>query len=314
MSCSRNAGVQCTTVPLTLAEIQPAPGRRCGIAEHWSFDFDAMEQAVADSETKIGTFLLCNPHNPVGRVFSKPELEDLVRFCHRHEMTICADEVHSDLVLDEDKDHIPFLGLELEGELGDYARQNTVALYAPSKTYNVAGLAAAVGVIPDNQLRADFKRAADGVMAGISVFGYVGLEACYDGSKETALWRQELLGYLRANMDLLDAYLEKWDPLVKMDHRQEATYLAWLDCTGLEQQVQAKSAAEFFEEHCGVGLNDGATFGPGKEYGKFVRVNVACPRETLREALERIDATIRPFRKSPILGAANPNPHCSALF
>ena len=236
----------------------------------WTFDREAMEAAVTPS-TRL--FLLCNPHNPVGRVFDREELEWLLAFCERHDLWICADEIHCDLILDEVK-HIPFL------TLGERARRRTIAFYSPSKTYNQPGLACAYAVIPDPELRAAFKKVCRGVITEVNCFGYAGCTAAYRHGEP---WRRELICILRQNRDTLKAYLAEHHPEVRIP-RIEATYLAWLDLRAWD----FPHPAAHMEAH-GLSLSNGIDF--GGERG-FLRLNFGCPPATLREGLRRLSAAL----------------------
>ena len=236
----------------------------------WEFDWDALEQA-ATPDARL--FVLCNPHNPVGRVWTGEELLRLLDFCRRHDLVLCSDEIHCDLILDE-RSHVPALAL------GPDAARRTIALYAPSKTYNVPGLSCAYAVIPDAALRDRFRRAARGVITEINAFGYAGCAAAY---RHGEAWRLELIEYLRANRDLVYRELAPLAPRVRLQP-MEATYLAWLDV----RELGVESPVRFFEE-AGVGLSNGVDFGaPG-----FVRLNFGCPRSLLQEGLDRIKAAVR---------------------
>jgi cystathionine beta-lyase len=283
MSAPKNSGTVSVATPL----------RWCDRIGHFTFDFEAMEQAIEDCPQRVGTFLLCNPHNPVGRVFTKAELQDLVRFCERHGMTICSDEVHCDMILDETMQHTPLLGLATDAS--DCAAQHSITFHAPSKTYNCAGLFAAFAVIPDMKLRGAFKRASRGIVADVNILGYTALETCYKDCAETEAWRQELLAYLRGNVEVARTSVQAMGPFIKWEHQQQATYLAWLDASSLEERV-GTNAARWLEEEAGVGLNDGSLFGPANAYRGYVRLNLACPRSTLNAALERVGAAIAKLR------------------
>ena len=232
----------------------------------WNIDFDALENAVTP-QTKL--FILCNPHNPVGRVFPEATVARLVEFCRRHQLILISDEIHCDLVLD-DLPHTS--GLKFAGPDGP----PMVAMFAPSKTFNLAGLACAFLVIPDATTRRTFQRAARGLITEINAFGYTGCEAALRHGRP---WRDELLGVLRANRDHLESFIASSLPGIFTWH-VEATYLAWLDARALG----LPNACKFFEEH-GVGLSDGVPFGaaPG-----FLRLNFGCPRAQLDEALSRM--------------------------
>ncbi len=236
----------------------------------WDVDWEGLERAVTP-QTRL--FILCHPHNPVGRVWREDELARLVDFCEEHELVLCSDEIHCDLILD-DVPHVPTLSLGLS------AHQRTITMLSPSKTYNLPGLACAYAVIPDDGLRAAFKRAARGIITEVNAFGYAGCAAAYRHGEP---WRQELLNYLRGNRDLVYRFAAERLPGVKLLPMQ-ATYLAWMDVRALELDNPVK----FFEE-AGVGLSNGLDFGaPG-----FVRLNFGCPRARLLQGLERMAKALK---------------------
>jgi cystathionine beta-lyase len=250
--------------PYSGRELQAVP-LRCEDAG-WTFDLEAMEGRVTPS-TRV--FILCNPHNPVGRVYTRAELEGVLAFCERHDLVLISDEIHSDLLLDDDGAHVPTL------RLGERAAERTVTLMAPSKTYNLPGLACAYAVIPNPRLRAAFKKTARGLITEVNAFGYTGCAAAYRYGEP---WRRELIRYLRGNRDALYAFVQTRLPHVRM-WPMAATYLAWMDVTALGRD----QPVSFFAEH-GVGLSDGADFGaPG-----FVRLNFGCPRAVMIDGLERM--------------------------
>lgn len=236
-----------------------------GRANGWSVDWDAMEKAVTP-DTKL--FILCHPHNPVGRVWRRDELDQVLDFCERHDLILVSDEIHCDLIL-EDLPHIATLNL------GSRAIPRTIALYSPSKTYNLPGLACSYAVIPDPKLRSAFKRAARGMITEINAFGYAGCAAAYRYGES---WRKDLICYLRGNRDLVYKEVAEKMPGIVI-HPMEATYLAWLDVRGLNLE----QPGQFFEE-AGVGLSNGIEFGtPG-----FLRLNFGCPHPVLKNALSRM--------------------------
>ena len=263
MTAPRNSGREALTVPLAL---DTAAGR-------WEIDWDAMERAVTP-RTKL--FFLCNPHNPVARVFRRNELERIANFCLRHNLILCSDEIHCDLILD-DLPHIP------TGLIGPEIAARTITLMAPSKTYNVPGLGTSLAIISDPKLRAAFVRATTGIVAEVTTLGYAACEAAYRDSED---WRQELLAYLRGNRDFLLTFLARELPGVKMEAPMEATYLAWLNVAALGL---ADPVAHF--ESYGVGLSDGAFFGQPR--GSHVRINLGCPRAILAEALRRMKTSLQ---------------------
>jgi cystathionine beta-lyase len=239
----------------------------------YEIDFDAFEAAITD-RTRI--FLLCNPHNPVGRVFRRDELEQMAKICLRHNVVICSDEIHCDLVF-SGHPHLPIATLSPE------VAARTITLMAPSKTYNIAGIHASVVIIENPDLRKQFESAAGGLVPHLDVLGYTAMLAAYrDGQP----WLDEVLRYLEANRDFLFAYVESNLPGVRMTPL-EGTYLAWLDCrkAGIDGNPH-----EFFLEKAQVAMNDGATFGKGGE--GFMRLNFACPRAILEEALRRMAGTL----------------------
>jgi cystathionine beta-lyase len=262
MTAPKNAGREALTVPLAL----DAKARR------WEIDFDAMERAVTP-KTKL--FFLCNPHNPVARVFRKDELQRIAEFCLRHNLILCSDEIHCDLILD-DIPHLP------TGMIGPEIAARTVTLMAPSKTYNVPGFGTSLAIISDPKLRATFVRATAGIVAEVNVLGYAACEASYRDSEP---WRQELLAYLRSNRDFLLDFVARELPGVSVEAPIEATYLAWLNV----EKLGLADPITHFEKH-GVGLSDGAFFGSPK--GKHVRLNFGCPRSTLAEALRRMKSAL----------------------
>ncbi len=240
----------------------------------YEIDFDAFEAAIKPN-TRL--FLLCNPHNPVGRVFRREELSRLAEICLRHKVTVCSDEIHSDLVFSGHR-HIPFASLDSE------ITQNTVTLLAPSKTFNIAGLECSIAIIQNPELRSAYRHAQKGLVGWVNLMGWVAAEAAYRDGQE---WLDQLLVYLEANREFLLDFVARELPGVTMA-RPEGTYLAWLDCraSGIPGNPY-----EFFLEKARVALNDGATFGSGGE--GFVRLNFGCPRGTLTEALERMRSVIQ---------------------
>ena len=239
------------------------------IDERWTFDFDELEAAFTPSTS---LFLLCNPHNPTGTVFTPQELQQITSICQRHGTILCTDDIHCGLILDEDKCHTVVAVAD-----PDFAAQ-TITLMAPSKTFNLAGENCSFAVIPDPAIRAKFIGATKSILPGISPFAYdAALAAFRDGGE----WRQQLLTYLRHNRDVLQAAIDEMD-LLAMTH-VEATYLAWIDVS----KLQLDRPVQFFED-AGVGLS------PGREFGdsNFVRLNFACTTATLLEAIGRIRTAI----------------------
>ncbi|GHU30049.1 aspartate aminotransferase [Betaproteobacteria bacterium] len=260
LSAPRLAGQELSTVPLVLAG---------NARESWQWDFERLEAAVTP-QTRL--LLLCHPHNPVGRAWRVDELTRLADFCRRHDLTICSDDIHCDLILEPGRQHLPLALVE------DMA-QRTVTLMAPSKTYNIPGLACSLAVIPNASLRQRFSAVMRGIVPEVNVLGFAAAEAAFS---ECDAWREALIETLRTNRDLVEATVAK-TPGLSMTHI-EATYLAWIDARRLPIGNIANPAL-FFEE-AGIGLSNGADFGlPG-----WVRLNFGCPRQTLESALQRITA------------------------
>jgi cystathionine beta-lyase len=262
MSAPKNGGRVSTQVPFRL----DAPGRR------WTIDWDGLERAVTP---KTRLFFLCNPHNPLARVWRRDELVRLGEFCVRHKLILCSDEIHCDLILD-DLPHTP------TALLGDEIARRTITLMAPSKTYNIPGLGTSIAIIPDTRLRQQFVRATAGIVAEVNALGYTACEAAYRDSEP---WRQALLAALRGNRDLILDFVARELPGVSIEAPIEATYLAWLNVSALK----LADPVAHFEAH-GVGLSDGAHFGLPR--GSHVRLNFGCPRPTLTEALRRLKLAI----------------------
>jgi cystathionine beta-lyase len=236
----------------------------------WEFDFEALEKAITP---KTRLFMLCNPHNPVGRVFTREELVQLAAICEKHDLIVCADEIHCGMILDPDKIHIPFAGL------GTDIQDRTITLMAPSKTYNIAGLGCSFAVISNAKIRQRFVQAMAGIVPRVNVLANTAALAAY---QDTSQWLKQLLDCLRDNRDRVFSSVSQMKGF-SICHA-EATYLSWIDAreSGLEDP------AGFFE-NAGVGLSDGAEFGsPG-----FLRLNFGCPRATLDEALKRMESAIR---------------------
>ncbi len=231
----------------------------------WIIDLDLIEKAITP-RTRL--LLLCSPQNPVGRVFSRNELEKLSEICIRHNIIICSDEIHCELVLDPDKKHIPTATLSPE------VAARTITLMAPSKTFNIPGLGCSFAIIQDKKLRNNFKNSMAGIVPYINTIGYTaGLAAYRDGSD----WHAALLDYLSENSKLVERTINGI-PGLRMNH-VEATYLAWIDTTG-----SGISDPRGFFERNGVGLFDGREFGtPG-----FLRLNFGCQKSVLEKALKRM--------------------------
>jgi cystathionine beta-lyase len=240
----------------------------------YEINFSDFERGITD---RTKTFLLCNPHNPVGRVFTLKELEAIADICLRHNVIICSDEIHCDLLFPGYR-HLPI------ASLGPEVAKQTVTLLSPSKTFNLAGLHFGFAIIPNPELRKIWQTVSSGLIPGVNIMGHVAARAAYKYGQE---WLDQALAYLTVNRDFLAQYLKEKLPGIRMT-KMEATYLAWLDCrnTGIPG-----NPSEFFLKRARVALNDGREFGRGGE--GFVRLNFACSRKTLTEALDRMASALK---------------------
>ncbi|MDR0674164.1 MAG: PatB family C-S lyase [Zoogloeaceae bacterium] len=247
--------------PLRTAALTQIDGR-------WAMDIAALEAACLPGTRLL---LLCHPHNPVGCSWSRAELTQIAGFAARHNLVVCSDEIHCDLILDTDRRHLPF------AMLGEAAAGRSITLMAPSKTFNIPGLGCAFAVIPDTGLRQRFLRVMQGIVPHVNVLA---LAACEAAFRDCGAWRQDLLCLLRQNRDRLEAEVAAL-PGLSMTH-VEATYLAWIDARALSLP-EGLSPAAYFETR-GLGFSDGADFGaPG-----WVRFNFGCAPELLARALARL--------------------------
>lgn len=235
----------------------------------YEIDLDLFDRTITD-RTRI--FMLCNPQNPVGRAFDRDELTRMAEICLAHDVLICSDEIHCDLLF-QNTEHLPMATLAPE------VAEQTITLMAPSKTFNVPGLKCSFAIVENAALRKTLTEPHTGLVHGINVLGYTTALAAY---RDGQTWLDELLLYLEANLDFLLEYVEANLPGITMS-RPEATYLAWLDCR--EAGIPG-NPHEFFLKEARVAVNDGATFGRGGE--GFVRLNFGCPRWRLTEALEKM--------------------------
>jgi cysteine-S-conjugate beta-lyase len=273
VACRAAGGAAFTATPIyppflsAPERLQTAPLRRGH--ERWEWDLDAVEAALTP-ETRL--FLLCHPHNPVGRAWGDAELRAIDALAERHGLLVCSDEIHCGLVLEPGLRHRPFATLSEE------AARRSITLMAPSKTFNLPGLGCAFAVIPDAALRRRFRGAMRGIVPHVNVLGLVACEAAF---RHGAEWHRALLEYLRGNRErVLDAV--RASPGLRTTP-VEATYLAWIDAgSGGIARPQ-----RHFEDG-GVGLSGGGSFGPSGVYERFVRLNFGCPRAVLDEALERM--------------------------
>lgn len=249
-----------------------------GMDGRYSVDMDKFRQAI---QPTTRAFLLCNPHNPVGRVFTRNELEEMAEICQKHHLTIISDEIHCDLIYTGQR-HIPVATLSPEIE------QHTITLMAPSKTFNIAGLDCSIAIIPNPELRNKFETIREDLVGAVNILGITAALAAYRDGDE---WYQGLMAYLESNRNEVAAFVNEKMPGVST-LTPEGTYLAWLDCraAGIDS-----SAAKYFLKYAKVAVNDGGDFGRGGE--GFVRFNFGSSRSRVMEALERMNKVLNELKQ-----------------
>ncbi|MEI8272780.1 MAG: PatB family C-S lyase [Paludibacter sp.] len=235
-------------------------------------DLTDLEQKFT-SKTKL--FILCNPHNPGGRVWTKDELQQFASVCEKHNVTIISDEIHADMVLPGCTAHTAL------AMVSEWAEQHTVTFMAPTKVFNMPGLISSAYIIPNTELRLKFAKflEASEMNAG-NIFAYIGAVAAYENGE---VWRLQMLDYVHANIKYIADFLKKYVPQVK-PMIPEASFLVWLDCE--ELGMETDELHTFFSLQAGLGLNKGTVFGPGGEY--HLRLNVACSRRILEKAMKQL--------------------------
>lgn len=242
-------------------------------------DYDSLEKSL-DNKTKA--IILCNPHNPVGRVWTKEELSKLGEICLKNNMIIISDEIHGDLTY-RDYKSTPMASISHE------LAQNTITFIAPSKSFNIAGLATSIAIIPNDELRKIFERGVEKLEIGkITTFGSTALEAAYSSGEQ---WLDEVMEYIEDNADMAIEYINKNIPEIKVE-KPEGTYLLWLDFKSLN-----KTGEEIHNALVNIGkiaLNDGSAY--GAQGSGFFRINIACPRSILEDGLERIKKAVESLK------------------
>ena len=242
----------------------------------YSIDYEDFERKIVQENIKL--FILCNPHNPVGRVWNREELQYLGEICLRHHVIVVSDEIHNDFVY-PGFEHTVFANVDPR------FAEFTVTCTAPSKTFNLAGLQISNIFISNETLREAFQKEID--RTGYdepNALGTVACEAAYRGGQE---WLDQLRAYLLENLNFLRAYLQEKIPQIHLVE-PEGTYLVWLDCS--ELGISGKELDQFIVEKAGLWLDGGAMFGPSG--ADFQRVNIACPRATLELALDKLKAAV----------------------
>ncbi|TGR65718.1 pyridoxal phosphate-dependent aminotransferase [bacterium M00.F.Ca.ET.194.01.1.1] len=239
----------------------------------WEMSADAFSREVAISKA----FLLCNPQNPTGKVFTRDELFSMADICREWGVLVISDEIHCELLFDGRR-HVPF------ASLSDDAASRTITLMAASKTYNIAGLKTAFAIIKNQETREKFSASRLGMVDSVNILG---LEATLAAYKHAGEWKAKLLRYIEANRDFLFDEINCRFPSIRIT-KAEGTFLAWLDCSGLGLKPDPQA---FFLEHGRVGFSAGSEF--GADYGNFIRLNFACPRALLVEGLDRMEKALK---------------------
>lgn len=247
----------------------------------WTYDMDALEAAFNDKTRMV---MMCSPHNPTGTVFTVDELNALADLCKRHDVIMVSDEIHSDLVIDPEARHYP------TAKACPSMADQVITLMSGSKTWNIAGLNCSFAIISNPELREKFRKSSQSIVPMVPPLAYVATQAAY---RDGGPWRQELLEYLAGNFACIRSELEGVEGL-KVEPIQ-ATYLSWIDASGLELE----DTQGFFEEH-GVGLSSGEQFGQPH----YLRMNFACPRATLLEGLRRMKAAVASLQQTVRSGSA----------
>jgi cystathionine beta-lyase len=245
-------------------------------------DFDDLAEKTADPDLKLA--ILCSPHNPVGRVWTREELTRFGEICLENDVLVISDEIHSDLIM-PGQTFTPFASISQE------FANHSITCIAPSKSFNLAGLKTSAAIIADEALRQTFNNALMGVgLFGTNVLGLVAMEAAYSHGDG---WLDAVIKYIQANYEYMESYLAECIPQIK-PLPMEGTYLAWWDCRDLG--LSAKDLKALFREKANIFIEEGEIF--GLEGEGFQRVNIACHRPILVEALERIRTAVHTLQLS----------------
>ena len=248
----------------------------------YSIDFEDFERKIVERQVKL--FILCSPHNPVGRVWSMEELQRLGEICRKHDVFVVSDEIHCDFAFEEKPHHI-FLSAN------PALAEKTIICTAPSKTFNLAGLQVSNIWIPGKQLRVKFLKEID--RSGYSQLNSLGLIACQAAYNSGEQWLEQCRSYLRTNLDFLRSFLAEHIPEITLVE-PEGTYFAWLDCTGLG--LCQKDLNDLIIKQAKLWLDAGHIFGGNAR--QFQRIVLACPRSTLEKALIQLESAVKSLRSS----------------
>ena len=239
-------------------------------------DFELLEQQIVEEDVKL--MVLCSPHNPGGRVWTLDELKKFAEICLKHDLNLIADEIHHDLVYPGEK-HTVFATVDPE------MQQRCVICTAPSKTFNLAGLQTSNIIIPNAEMRDRFQKELGELFVGAN--NMISIECCRVAYESGASWLDELMDYVKGNLELVESFLAEKLPEVRMV-RPQGTYMVWLDMTSLK--MDHEKLQQFLIHEAKVWLLDGSGYGDDKE--GWVRMTIGCPRSIVQEALERIEKAI----------------------
>ena len=238
----------------------------------YKINFEDFERQIV--EKRIRLFILCSPHNPVSRVWTREELEQIAEICYESKTLVISDEIHADLTLPPYQ-HITF------ALVSEKARQNSLVFMSPSKAFNMPGLASSYCIIENKEICRCFQEYMEASeLSEGHLFAYLSVAAAYSNGTE---WLDQVLAYIQSNIDFTDAFLSEYIPNIKMI-RPQASYLVFLDCRTLG--LNQKELVDLFVDGAHLALNDGTMF--GKEGEGFMRLNVACPRSMLEKALKQL--------------------------
>lgn len=249
----------------------------CFDGEHYSCDFELFEKNMIDNDVKL--FILCNPHNPIGKVWTRDELYQIGTICQKHHVKVISDEIHMDFVY-KGYEHVSFYNVD--PSFKDF----TMICTAPSKTFNLAALQTSNIIIADEEMRKAFIKTK--LVCGVNDPNIFGLDACEAAYTYGAKWVDELVDYLQGNIDYMKDYFATHLPELKVIS-PEGLYLIWVDMRALHMSNQ--ELEKFMLEKAHLWLDEGYIFGTGGD--GFERFNIACPRSTLKKALEQLDAAIK---------------------
>lgn len=239
----------------------------------YRMDLEGLEKSI-DERCKM--LVLCNPHNPGGVCWNRETLINLAKICHRHEILVISDEIHSEIAF---QPHVPFASVCEE------AAMNSISFLAPSKTFNIAGIVSSYCIIKNEDIRRKFfKYLEDSELDYANIFSVVATQAAYT---KGAQWRREMMDYLQGNFDFVEGYLKEYIPQIR-SMRPQASFLMWLDCRKLG--LSHEQLVDLFVNKARLGLNDGEMF--GREGAGFMRLNVGCPEATVKEALDRLKEAV----------------------